>query len=94
MVLSPDGTIVRYLYGTTILPKDLALALVEAKNGITGVSVRKLMEYCFTYDPTAKTYVFNLLRVSASVVIIAAGSFLAFLFIGSRKRIQRKAREP
>jgi len=94
VVVSSDGTIVRYLYGTTILPKDLALALVEAKNGIAGVSVRKLMEYCFTYDPTAKTYVFNLLRISASVVIIAAGSFLAFLFLGGRKRIQSKSREP
>jgi len=94
MVVSPDGTIVRYLYGTTILPKDLALALMEAKNGIAGVSVRKLMEYCFTYDPTAKTYVFNLLRISASVVIMAAGSFLAFLFLGNRQRIQRKSREP
>jgi protein SCO1/2 len=94
IVVSPDGTIVRYLYGTTILPKDLALALVEAKTGIAGVSVRKLMEYCFTYDPTAKTYVFNLLRISASVVIMVAGSFLAFLFLRGRKHIQRKSREP
>ncbi|HXC92711.1 MAG TPA: SCO family protein [Geobacteraceae bacterium] len=94
MVVSPDGTIIRYLYGTTILPKDLALALVEAKNGIAGISVRKLMEYCFTFDPKGKTYVFNLLRVSASVVIIAAGSFLVFLLLGNRKRIQSKSREP
>jgi protein SCO1 len=86
LIVSPDGTIVRYLYGTTILPKDLALALVEAKSGVAGVSVRKLMEYCFTYDPTGKTYVFNLLRVSASVVIMAAGGFLAFLLLGGKNR--------
>jgi protein SCO1 len=90
MVVSPDGTIVRYLYGTTILPKDLALALAEAKTGVTGVSIRKLMEYCFTFDPKGKTYVFNLLRVSASVVIISAGGFLAFLFLGGKKRTQHK----
>lgn len=94
MVISPDGTIVRYLYGTTILPKDLALALVEAKSGITGVSIRKIMEYCFTFDPTAKTYVFNLLRVSAAVVIMVAGCFLAFLFLGGKKRSQNQSREP
>ncbi|HXE98349.1 MAG TPA: hypothetical protein VN642_18240, partial [Dongiaceae bacterium] len=86
MVVSPDGTIIRYLYGTTILPKDLALALIEAKNGIAGVSVRKLMEYCFTYDPTGKTYVFNLLRVSATVVIICTGGFMAFLILGRRRK--------
>lgn len=94
IVVSPDGTIVRYLYGTTILPKDLALALIEAKTGVSGVSIRKLMEYCFTFDPAAKTYVFNLLRVSASVVIICAGGFLAFLFLSGKKRLQRKSREP
>ena len=66
-----DGMIVRYLYGVSILPKDLALALVEAKSGITGGSIRKLMDYCFSYDPAGRTYVFNLLRVSATVVIIS-----------------------
>jgi protein SCO1 len=94
IVIAPDGTIVRYLYGTTILPKDLALALVEAKNGVAGVSIRKLMEYCFTFDPTAKTYVFNLLRVSASVVIICTGAFLAYLFLSGKKRTQPPARKP
>ena len=89
IVVAPDGTIVRYLYGTTILPKDLALALVEAKNGVIGVSIRKLMEYCFTYDPTAETYVFNLLRVSATVVIICTGAFLGYLFLSGKKRAER-----
>jgi protein SCO1/2 len=93
IVVAPDGTIVRYLYGTTILPKDLALALVEAKSGIAGVSIRKLMEYCFTFDPASKSYVFNLLRVTATVVIICAGSLLAFLILSGKKRAQRKSRE-
>jgi protein SCO1/2 len=43
------------------------------------------MEYCFTFDPTAKTYVFNLLRVSATVVILCTGGFLAFLILGRKK---------
>ena len=94
IVVAPDGTIVRYLYGTTILPKDLALALVEAKNGVIGVSIRKVMEYCFTFDPTAKTYVFNLLRVSATVVIICTGAFLAYLFLSGKKRPERQSRQP
>lgn len=92
IVVAPDGTIVRYLYGTTILPKDLALALAEAKTGVIGVSIRKMMEYCFTYDPTANTYVFNLLRVSASVVIICTGAFLAYLFLSGKNRSQHPSR--
>ena len=86
VVISADGTIIRYLYGIAVLPKDLALALAEAKSGVAGASVRKMMEYCFTYDPTAKTYVFNLLRVSATAVILCAGSFLLFLLLTGKKR--------
>jgi protein SCO1/2 len=85
-VISSDGTIIRYLYGIAVLPKDLALAIAEAKSGIAGASVRKMLEYCFTFDPVGKTYVFNLLRVSATVVILCAGGFLAFLVFGGKKR--------
>ncbi|QSV47015.1 SCO family protein [Geobacter benzoatilyticus] len=86
IIVTGDGTIVRYLYGTTFLPKDLALALLEARSGTVGTTVRKVVGYCFTYDPKAKTYVFNLLRVSATIVIICTGAFLAFLFLTGKKR--------
>lgn len=86
LVLSRDGTIIRYLYGITILPKDLALALTEAEKGIAGPSIRKLLEFCYTYDPVGKTYVFNVLRISATAVFLVAGSFLAYLILGGRKR--------
>jgi protein SCO1/2 len=86
LVVDRDGIIVRYLYGVAILPKDLALALSEADKGMTGPSIRKLVEYCYTYDPVGKTYVFNLLRISATAVILVAGAFLAFLIFSGRKR--------
>lgn len=85
LVVAGDGTIVRYLYGTSFLAKDVSLALLEAREGRVGRTVASVVEYCFSFDPTAKTYVFNLLRVSATVVILCAGSFLAFLVLG-RKR--------
>ena len=92
IIVARDGTIVRYLYGTTFLPKDLALALLEAREGKVGVTVRRVVGYCFSFDPAAKTYVFNLLRVSATVVMLSAGGFLAFLFLGGRKRRQPSRR--
>ncbi|GFE56842.1 SCO family protein [Geobacter sp. AOG1] len=90
MVVAPDGTIVRYLYGTVFLPKDLTLALMEAREGKVGVTIRKVVGYCFTFDPEGKTYVFNLLRVSATVVILCTGGFLAFLLLTGRRRKDRK----
>lgn len=92
IVISGDGTIVRYLYGSTFLPKDLALALVEAREGKSGTAVRKVLEYCFSYDPGQNTYVFNLLKVSATVVIICTGGFLIFLIVTGRKRKKTETR--
>ena len=94
IVVAGDGMIVRYLYGASILPKDLALALIEAKSGITGGSIRKLMDYCFSYDPAGRTYVFNLLRVSATAVILCAVGFLVFLLLTGRKKQQRSSEKP
>ena len=86
ILVDQHGTIIRYLYGATVLPKDLALAVSEARSGVAGTSIRKIMDYCFTYDPAGKTYVFNLLKVSATTVILAAGGFLAYLLITGRKQ--------
>ena len=91
-VVSRDGTIVRYFYGTNFLPKDLTLALLEAQSGTVGVTIRQVVGYCFSFDPKAKTYVFNLLRVSATVVLACAGGFLAFLVLGGRKRRHHPSR--
>jgi protein SCO1/2 len=92
-IITRDGTIVRYLYGTTFLPKDLALALIEARDGTSGTTIRKIVDYCFTFDPERKTYAFNLLRVSATVVIICTGGFFVFLLMTGSKRKQRILRK-
>lgn len=51
MAVSPSGKIVRYLYGTETLPFELTMAAVEASKEQTGLSVKKLVSYCFSYDP-------------------------------------------
>lgn len=89
-VVAGDGKIVRYLYGTSFLAKDLTLALVEAGQGKTGATIRKMVSYCFTFDPAQKSYQFNLLRVSATVVILCCGSFFSFLVLTGGKRSKRK----
>jgi len=86
IVISGDGTIVRYLYGTNFLSKDLSLAILEAKEGKIGGTVRKIVGFCFSFDPEKKSYVFNLLKVSATTIFLTAGAFLAFLVLGGKKR--------
>jgi len=87
-VVTRDGMIVRYMYGTTFLPKDVSLALLEAREGKVGATIRTVVGYCFSFDPAGKTYVFNLLRISATVIFLSAGGFLAFLLLTSGKRRQ------
>jgi protein SCO1/2 len=65
---------------------ELTLALVEASEGRMGTTVRKLVKFCFSYDAVGKRYVFNLLRVSATVVIATAATFFLFLFLTGRRR--------
>lgn len=90
IVVAGDGTIVRYLYGTNFLVKDVSLAILEAREGKIGTTVRTIVGFCFNFDPEKKSYVFNLLRVSATAVFLTAAGFLAFLVLGGKKRDKRK----
>lgn len=85
-VVTGEGRIVRYLHGTRMLPMDLTLALTEASEGRLGSTIRKVVRFCFSYDSQQKHYVFNLLRIAATVILVTAGGFLLFLFISGRKR--------
>lgn len=84
-VVAGDGTIVRYLYGTSFLAKDLTLALIEARQGKAGNTIRKMVDYCFSFDPEKKSYQFNLLRVSATVVLLCCGGFFAWLMLTGKR---------
>lgn len=85
-VVSPNGRIVRYLHGTRMLPLDVTLALTEAAEGRLGGTIRKVVQFCFSYDPGGRRYVFNLLRVSAVAVILMAGGFALYLILSGRKK--------
>jgi protein SCO1/2 len=73
IILSPEGKIVRYMYGIDILPFDLKMALVEAKEGRIGPAISKVLRFCFSYDPKGKKIVFNILRVSGVVTLVFGG---------------------
>jgi protein SCO1 len=86
IVLAPDGRIVRYLYGAAPLPYDLKLALVEASQGKIGPAIAKVVQFCFSYDPKANKLVFNLLRVTGTVTLLFALTFVAFLLFKGKKQ--------
>ncbi len=89
IILSPGGKIVRYMYGIDILPFDMKMALVEAKEGRIGPAITKVLRFCFSYDPKAKKLVFNVLRVTGGVTLLFAGSVL-YLALKCKNRFTGK----
>jgi len=90
IILAPDGKIVRYLYGADPLPFDLKLGLVEASQGRIGPAISKIARFCFSYDPKGKKLVFNTLKVTGTVTLLFALSFVAFLIFKGRKQHTEK----
>jgi protein SCO1/2 len=87
IMLSPDGEIVRYLYGTDYLPFDIKMAVNEANENKTGPSINKLMKFCFSYDPEGRKYALNVTRIAGSVVILFSISFLLILTLKKKKNL-------
>lgn len=90
MVLSPQGKITRYLYGTYYLPFDVKMALVEAAEGRSGPTINKILNYCFSYDPEGKKYVFNITKVAGTIIIVLAVGLLLYLIFSKRKKVHHK----
>jgi len=86
IILAPDGKITRYMYGTDFLPFDLKMALMEASQGKIGPAISKVVRFCFSYDPKANKLVFNTLKVTGTVTLLFALSFVVFLLFKGRKQ--------
>ncbi len=91
-VLTPDGTIARYLYGVNYPARDFRMALVEASGGRIGTSIDKVILSCYRYDPATRRYgpfVFGFMRIGAGLVFLALVGLLTILWrkeIAMRKR--------
>ncbi len=86
VILSPTGKITRYLYGTTFLPFDLKMALIEAQKGQSRPTINRVLEYCFNYDPEGRRYTLQVTKISATIIIFFALILLIVLIIRSNKK--------
>jgi protein SCO1/2 len=79
MTLTPGGKLARYLYGIRFSPRDVRLALTEAAESKTGVSVDRVLLFCFHYDPQARAYVLfaaNFMRAGGVLTVMILGLVL------------------
>jgi protein SCO1 len=95
MILSPDGTITRYLSGVKYDPKTVRLSLVEASEGKVGSLVDQFLLTCLHYDPSLGTYsatAMGIMRAAGAVTIVLMLMVIGgFLWRDHRRRNARKA---
>lgn len=89
--VSPDGKVMRYLYGIEYKSIDIRLALLDASKGRSMSLGDRFVTLCYRYDANAKGYVLfakNFMRTGGYVVLFALAGLLGFLW---RKELKRKA---
>ncbi len=88
-LISPEGKIVRYLYGMDYKRFDLKMGLIEASQGKVGTTIDRIILSCFHYDPKEGSYVLfaqNLMRLGGFLIVIVLASVIWWLFAQERKR--------
>jgi protein SCO1/2 len=90
-VLTPDGTIARYVHGVQFEPGELAAALRGAANGERGIaaSIGESVLGCFRFDPAARAHremIESYLGIGAAALSLTLGLAVLWLFLWERRR--------
>ncbi|MFW2368011.1 MAG: SCO family protein [Desulforhopalus sp.] len=83
MTIAQDGKIIRYVYGS-FLAGDIDMALADAAKGQPSLSVKRLLGFCFNYDPDKNKSVFQ--QVKVGVITFFALGVAIVLFYFKRKK--------
>jgi protein SCO1/2 len=86
IIISPDGTISRYLPGIVFEPKNIKLAVNEASEGKVGSLMDSLILYCFQYNPHKSEYTLaavQIMKLGAVLMIIVLAIWLIPFWIRS-----------
>jgi protein SCO1/2 len=89
IVLAPDGTVSRYLFGVRFGPRDLRLALAEASEGKVGSPADQVLLLCYRYDPATGRYtlsVLRLMRLASAVCVLGLVGMVGVLLWRGRRR--------
>ena len=88
MVISPEGKITRYLNGIYFLPFEFKMAIIESNKGQSGPTINKILQFCYSYDPTGQTYVLNVTKIAGSIILFfALVIFLILVLKPKRKKV-------
>jgi len=82
VTVAENGMIIKYVYGNFI-PGDVEMALAEAQSGVPALSVKRLLNFCFNYDPDKNKSLFQGVKI---VTLMIFGALVALFFVKFLKR--------
>ena len=85
VAIAADGKIVRYIYGS-FLPGDIDIALNDAQNGTISMSVKRLLDFCLSYDTKPSTVIFQRVKIGVLLFFVLAGIVIAFVYRTKKKQ--------
>ncbi len=85
MIIDAKGRIIRYVYGS-FLAGDIDMALLDAKRGTPSLSVKRLLAFCFSYDPDTNKSLFQTIKVSVLALFVLVLSLVYFFFRRKRRK--------
>lgn len=95
-VISPEGTITRYIYGFDYPPTQIKLALLDASQGKLSKSLGDyFMNYCYRYDPRAGKYTveaMQVMKLGGALTVVAVAALIAFLRLSEYMRKRQAVR--
>lgn len=83
-ILSSDGRIIRYIYGSSYLPADIEMALIEAREGRLAASIKRALVFCFSDEPGGRAYAKGVLKAAGVATLVFAAGLYIYL-AASRK---------
>lgn len=94
IVVTPEGRVARYLYGVRIGPRDVELALLEARGGRIAPRAGQMLDFltglCFSYNFSAGRYTLNYPLFIAIGAWLGGVALVVFSFTVYRIRKPRR----
>ena len=84
VTVGSDGKLIKYVYGSFI-PGDVEIALAEAAQGVPARSIKRLLNYCFNYDPDTNKWLFEVVKIGVIALFAGVALFIFFRFIWRKK---------
>ncbi len=93
IVVTPEGRVARYLYGTLVTPRDVELALIDAnweKVAASGKLIDILAGVCFSYNFREGRYTINIPLFVGMGSLLLGISLVVVSFLVAKKKMHRR----